>query len=70
MWDVREREALTTGHPLSLNKRPKLGGVTRNDNTHADTLHQEWLVCWRNACEGKRIYGDADSGGQGLWGVV
>lgn len=58
---------------LSLSTKGRSwGGEWRGmiTHTHTDTLHQEWLVCRRNACDGKRIYGDADCRGRGLWGVV
>lgn len=48
-WDVREMEALASGHPLS-NRRPKVGGLVRITHTWPQKV-----TIWENVCEGKRI---------------
>lgn len=55
-WDVKEKEALASGHPLS-NRRPKVGGLVRNDNTHpAPNSHYMGEMCAK--VYGDLIYGD------------
>lgn len=58
-WDVREKEALASGHPLS-NRRLKVGGLVRNDNRHpAPNSHYMGEMCVKVYRD--LIYGDYSS---------